>query len=123
MLKKVAFTVYPVADAQVARDFYEGQLGLEVGAHGGQGGMFWIEYDLPGGGCFALSNATKAKPGAEGGGTIAFEVEDLDALTDKLRAAGAQVEVETPIHGPNCRMVPVLDPDGNAIILHQLNKK
>ncbi len=50
MLKKIAFTVYPVTDVDRARAFYEKFLGPEVGANGGHEGKFWVEYDLPGGG-------------------------------------------------------------------------
>lgn len=120
MLKKVAFTVYPSADEQRSRAFYEGLLGLEPGAGGGQGAMFWLEYDLPEGGCIALSNATRSKPSAEAGGTLAFEVDDLDGLVAKLKDDGVSIMSDV-IHGPRCRMIPVLDPDGNGIILHQLN--
>ena len=52
MLKKVAFTMFPVKDTPRARAFYEGTLGLRVGNHSDNG--VWTEYDLPGGGCLAL---------------------------------------------------------------------
>lgn len=48
MLKKVAFTMFPVKDTPRARAFYEGRLGLRVGGHSDNG--VWTEYDLPGGG-------------------------------------------------------------------------
>ena len=120
MLKKVAFTVYPVTDVDRARSFYEDVLGLEVGANGGHEGKFWVEYDLPGGGCLAISNATPDAPSASSGGTIAFEVEDLDDLVSRLKARAVPILADT-IRGPNCRMVPCTDPDGNSIILHQLD--
>jgi catechol 2,3-dioxygenase-like lactoylglutathione lyase family enzyme len=50
-IKRVAFTIQPVADVARARAFYERTLGLEAGLVGGQGDTWWIEYDLPGGGC------------------------------------------------------------------------
>ena len=37
MLKKVAFTMYPVADVPRARKFYEESLGLTPGLVGNQG--------------------------------------------------------------------------------------
>jgi predicted enzyme related to lactoylglutathione lyase len=119
-IKKVAFTVYPSTDLEASKAFYEGLLGLAPGAGGSHGGKFWMEYDLPEGGCLALSNATVSKPSAEAGGTIAFEVDDLDGLVAMLKANNVTIMADV-IHGPNCRMVPVLDPDGNGIILHQLN--
>ena len=77
MFKKVAFTYYPVTDVARARKFYEETLGLKSGSVCNRGDNWWVEYDLPGGGCLALTNFTKEKPSHSAGGTIAFEVEDL----------------------------------------------
>lgn len=120
MLKKVAFTMYPIQDATRARDFYENKLGLKLGSHGNQGDKWWIEYDLPGGGCMALTNFTDEAPSANAGGTIAFEVEDLDKLIADLKAQSVEFRSEV-IHGPHCRMAVCLDSEGNSILLHQLN--
>jgi len=122
MLKKVAFTMYPVIDVARAREFYEGALGLVPGLVGGRGDMQWIEYDLPGGGCFALTNTTGDAPSAAAGGTIAFEVDDLDTLIADLKARGTTFRSDV-IAGPNCRMSVCLDGEGNSILLHQLNAK
>jgi len=120
MLHKVAFTMYPVKDTQRARAFYEGSLGLAVGSHAGNG--VWTEYDLPGGGCLALFRTEDIQPSSAAGGSIAFEVDDLDALVARLESEGVAIKARM-IHSPVCRMSIVLDPEGNAIILHQLNKK
>lgn len=118
MIRKVAFTMYPATDIPRARRFYEETLGLKVGMNGGREGMWWIEYDLPGGGCIALTNTTKEKPG--GGGTIALEVDDLDALIAHLK--GHDVEfLSDVIHGPRCRMAVCKDSEGNSLLLHQVN--
>ncbi len=122
MLKKVAFTMYPITDVPRAREFYETKLGLAIGSHGNQGDKWWIEYDLPGGGCFALTNFTDEKPSATSGGTIAFEVEDLDKLIANLKAQDVEFRSDV-IQGPNCRMSVCLDSEGNSILLHQLSKK
>ena len=122
MLKKVAFTMYPITDVPRARDFYENKLGLKIGSHGNQGDQWWIEYDLPGGGCFALTNFTEEKPSDAAGGTIAFEVEDLDALIADLRSKNVVFKGDI-IHSPVCRMAVCLDSEGNSILLHQLKPK
>jgi predicted enzyme related to lactoylglutathione lyase len=122
MLKKVAFTMYPIRDVARARAFYEGVLGLKVGLKGNHGDQWWIEYDLPGGGCVALTNFIADEPSAAAGGTIAFEVEDLDALIAHLKQAGTTFRGDV-VHGPNCRMITCLDSEGNSILLHQLNAK
>ena len=120
MFQKVAFTLYPIVDVPRARRFYEETLGLEPGMAGGQGDMHWIEYDLPGGGCLAISNAAQREPSASAGGLIALEVEDLDRLIEDLRAKGVPFDGDV-IAGPRCRMAICRDPEGNSILLHQLD--
>jgi predicted enzyme related to lactoylglutathione lyase len=120
MFEKVAFTMYSVTDPARARDFYENTLGLKVGMAGSHGDIHWVEYDLPGGGCIALTNATGMPPG--GGGTIALEVADLDALIADLKAKGVTFKSDI-IKGPKCRMSNIVDSEGNGIVLHQLDHK
>jgi predicted enzyme related to lactoylglutathione lyase len=118
MFKKVAFTMFPVADVARAREFYETTLGLQRGSHSTSG--TWTEYDLPGGGCLALFAGPQAKPG--GGASIAFEVEDLDALNVRLKAAGVKYQADM-VPSPVCRMSIIHDSEGNSIILHELKKR
>ena len=120
MLKKVAFTMYPVEDTARARNFYEKTLGLSVGSHASNG--VWTEYDLPGGGCFALFKTDSIEPSASAGGSVAFEVGDLDASIAELQTKGVEFKAQM-IHSPVCRMSIIVDPDGNSIILHELAKK
>lgn len=120
MLKKVAFTMYPVKDARRARAFYEDKLGLTRGSAASNG--VWTEYDLPGGGCLALFQSEDIAPSAAAGGSVAFEVEDLDALIARLKGEGVEFKAEL-IHSPVCRMSIMLDSEGNSIILHELKKK
>jgi len=116
MVKKIAFTAYPVKDMKRARSFYEGELGLVLSTKPHD---VWIEYDPPGG-CFALT--TTLQPSTSGGAIIAFEVENVDALTEKLRSRGVTVKAE-PFSSPVCRMAVIADPDGNSVLLHQLTPK
>jgi predicted enzyme related to lactoylglutathione lyase len=76
----------------------------------------------PGGGCLALTNFTKEKPSDTAGGTIAFEVEDLDRLMTDLKGKGVTFKSDV-IHSPVCRMAVCLDSEGNSILLHQLKPK
>jgi len=121
MLRKIAFVTYPVKDVPRARDFYERKLGLTVGLNGNQGDNWWIEYDLPEGGCIALSNFGESQPSASAGGTVALEVDDLDVLVANLKAQDVSFVAEG-IAGPKCRMAVCLDSEGNSILLHQLNR-
>lgn len=122
MLKKVAFTMYPVRDVPRARDFYENALGLRAGSVGNHGDKYWVEYDLPGGGCLALTNFIEDQPSATAGGTIAFEVEDLDSLMRRLKDRGVPFRSDV-IHSPVCRMAVCEDSEGNSILLHQLKPR
>jgi predicted enzyme related to lactoylglutathione lyase len=120
MLRKVAFTMYPVKDMIRARTFYEEKLGLARGS--APGSVPWIEYDLPGGGCFAITNVTGEAPSSSAGGTIAFEVDDLDATIADLEAKEVTFKSDL-IHSPVCRMRVIEDSEGNSILLHELKNK
>lgn len=118
MIKKVAFTMYPVENLERARNFYENVLKLRPGTE--SAGGKWIEYDLPGGGCFAITNlAEGVKPSANSGGSVAFEVSDLDSLVSDLKAKGVKFKIDT-FQTPVCKMAIALDSEGNALTLHQL---
>lgn len=124
MLKKVAFTMYPVLDLERARNFYEQILGLKVTAIYPQQNLgSWVEYDLPQGGCFAITDMIQEiTPSSVSGGSIAFEVEDLEKLISDLKAKNVQFKLDN-IVTPVCKMAVILDSEGNALTLHQLNKK
>ncbi|QLH43306.1 MAG: VOC family protein [Coxiellaceae bacterium] len=113
--------MYPVLNMQRAREFYEKTLKLKPGSISAEGA--WVEYDLPGGGCFAITTlAEGVKPSANSGGSIAFEVENLDALTKELKTAGIEFKLDT-FATPVCKMAVILDSEGNAVTLHQLARK
>ena len=78
----------------------------------------WVEFDLPGGGCLAITNVTGDEPRSDGA-TIAFEVDDLPATIADLKSKGVTFKAED-IESPVCRMAVCLDSEGNAIILHKL---
>lgn len=121
MIKKVAFTLYPVNDLKRAQNFYEQVLQLPKGKESPMGG--YIEYDLPQGGCFAITTlAEGVKPDANAGGSVAFEVDNLPELLDELKGKGVKVKLDT-FSTPVCDMAVILDSEGNALVLHQLKRK
>jgi uncharacterized protein YndB with AHSA1/START domain/predicted enzyme related to lactoylglutathione lyase len=119
-VKRIAFTMYPVTDATRARKFYEDVLGLRPNMVGAHENMVWIEYDLPGGGCLALTNTTGNAPSAKAGGTIALEVEDLPATIERLKQHSIEL-LGSIVQGPHCKMQMCLDSEGNSLLLHQLD--
>lgn len=116
---KVAFTMYPVKDMARARAFYEGVLGFPASSSGESSP--WVEYDMPGGGCFAITTVVPDEPSTNSGGTIAFEVEDLPALLADLKAKDVTILAEG-IESPVCRMAVIKDSEGNAVLLHKLKR-
>lgn len=115
-MKRIAFTMTPVADMKRARAFYEGVLGLKMTESFGDG---WTEYDLPEGGCLAITTmAEGVKPSANSGSSVAFEVDDVDRTFSELKAKGAKVLLDL-FDSPVCRMGVILDSEGNAIAIHQ----
>jgi predicted enzyme related to lactoylglutathione lyase len=116
MIKRVAFTMYPVSDIDRARQFYEGHLGLKSGYIVEKN---WVEYDVDGT-CFGIYAFRlpweKVIPTF---GNLALEVDNLDQAIANLREKKITIKME-PMHTPVCRMAAVEDPDGNTLILHQL---
>lgn len=115
MITEIAFTGTPVTDIKRAREFYEGVLGLKP-AMESAGGM-WVEYEIGNGtfgiGCYG--NVWKPSPD---GTCIAFEVDDLDAETARLKSRGVKFSMDvTPT--PVCRFAIICDPDGNRILIHK----
>lgn len=116
MITELAYTVYPVADAARAREFYEGVLGLKLASDfDGK----WLEYEL-GPGVFALTTMMGTGQRGTLSPSVAFEVDNFDAAIAKLRAAGVKFTME-PFPTPVCRMAVVADPDGNELIIHRRN--
>jgi len=119
LIEGIAFTMYPVTDMPRARRFYEGDLGLKVAHEVRNTHGDWIEYHLWDN-CFAITTMLQGAvtPSANAGGSIAFEVNDVDAFVAELKKKGTPIKRE-PFSTPVCRMAVVLDPEGNALSLHQ----
>ncbi len=121
MFKKVAFTMYPVVDMARAKAFYEDTLGLPPANEAVSGK--WIEFDLPGGGCLALTTMIpNLAPSGEAGGSLAFEVENIEELIGTLKSKGVEFKMDL-FESPVCHMASLLDSEGNAFMLHQLKRK
>lgn len=114
MVKRIAYTMYPVIDMARARQFYEGEIGLSANFEHANGQ--WVEYEADG--CFVLTTLAPVKPSADFGGNIAFEVEDVVALTARLKEKGYVVRVEVT-ETPSFNMSVVVDSEGNGVTLCQ----
>ena len=117
-IKKIAFVVMPVSDMPRARKFYEEVLELKIETAFDEN---FVEYDVNG---FTVSVADAREwescPPGSGMG-LAFEVDDVDAMVEKLKAAGAPITLpafDTPV----CRMAGAKDPDGNSFVVHRCHE-
>src|SRR5690349_11172575 len=115
MIKRMAFTVYPVKDLKISRAFYEEMLGLECTESFND---TWFEYDV-GGTCFAITNYEMPTFKAGSQGSVAFEVSDLDDMVLRLEAKGLKQAMDR-MDSPVCRGAFFHDPDGNLVGLHQV---
>ncbi len=114
MITSIALTVYPVANMERARRFYEHVLGLHVGYNFENR---WVEYEV-GGSTFAITTTDMGhQPGAKGA-VIAFEVSNLDGFLHKMKEYAVTFVVEA-FDTPVCRMAVIEDQDGNHITIHK----
>ena len=120
MIKKIAFVGQPTRDVAKARAFYGDLLGL---APGPDYGDTWVEYQTPEGKTIALDTHTPKAVDAPAT-YLSVETDDIDAEVAHLKQAGVTIvrDVWTNEHGGKeiCKMAIVLDPDGNAVMLHQI---
>jgi predicted enzyme related to lactoylglutathione lyase len=114
MITSIAFTVYPVSDMARSRAFYEQALGLKPGALASDR---WMEYEL-GDGTFALTTVEMGHQPGSKGAVVAFEVDDLDASVEALKAKGVPFVMDI-LDTPVCRMAVIEDPDGNHVTIHK----
>ena len=119
MLKviELAFCCYAVTDIKIARDFYEGVLGLQpTTVIEGK----WVEYEF---GPYAL--AIGCAPGffkpSPDGCSVALEVENFDDAIAHLKQHSVKFRIE-PMPTPVCQMAMVFDPDGNTLCIHKRKK-
>ena len=113
MVKEMAFIAYSVRDVPRARAFYRDVLGLKPGDSFSDQ---WIEFDI-GNTTFGIGNGESLGfvPGASTG--VAFEVDDVHAMRERVKAAGA--EVSEVMEFPTCVTCFASDLEGNRFALHQ----
>jgi predicted enzyme related to lactoylglutathione lyase len=113
MVKDIAFFAYSVRDLPRARAFYAETLGLQQGDAYGE---YWVEFNV-GNATFGIGNGEPLgfEPGSSTG--AAFEVDDMQAMRERLKASG--VEVGEVHEFPACVTCFARDPEGNRFALHQ----
>lgn len=102
-----------VGDAQGAMAYYNGVLGLQPTNVDDQGRG--AEYELSDGSTFGVWQGDDGQPK---GGFVMFAVDDLHAAVPAMRERGVSFVTEI-MESQVCFMAPCVDPDGNAVIIHQ----
>lgn len=120
MVIGIAFSVYSVRDLKLAREFYEGILGLKISTAVGPIGESLVEYGV-GPGILSITNRLPVLKPSGGGGVAVLEVSGIAKYTTMLRKRGALFVVPLT-EGPACDFAMIQDPDGNYIGLHQSKK-
>ncbi len=103
---------YRICNMNAAVAFYEGVLGLTLKNRAGND---WAEFAV-GNGELALEGELATRP-HQGGATVVFQTEDIDALEATLTAnKSPKGEVEDLGHS---KLLEFYDPDGNKLIAMQ----
>jgi predicted enzyme related to lactoylglutathione lyase len=117
LIKEVAFIAIAVSDTERARKFYQEVLELKPTSTQMDGA--WVEYDL-GPTTIGVGSHPAWQPSRDGT-TVAFEVDDMDAVFAKLTDRSVVFDIpktETPV----CWMAQFRDPDGNKLVIHKRKK-
>ena len=115
---------YIVNDVDEALPFYTEFLGFQVDMHPGPGfarisrGNLQLFLNRPGAGGAGQTMPDGRLPTPGGWNRIQIEVDDLDAIVEKLKAAGAAFRNEIVI-GTGGKQILIDDPSGNPIELFQ----
>jgi len=121
-VKEIAFVCYAVKNLKVAREFYEGTLGLKATStwvSNDTSGM--IEYDIGSGTLAIGAGAPNFTPGKEGP-CVALEVENFEEAVKELKTKKIEFVME-PMDTSVCQMALILDPDGNQLTIHRRKSK
>jgi catechol 2,3-dioxygenase-like lactoylglutathione lyase family enzyme len=115
---------YIVNDVDAAIPFYTDMLGFKVEMHPAPGfaslsrGDLQLLLNRPGAGGAGQAMPDGQRPTPGGWNRVQLEVEDLEAMVQKLKGAGARFRNEI-VTGNGGKQILVEDPSGNAIELFQ----
>ena len=112
MITKIAFVSHPTRDMAASRKFFADVLGLKQTASYQDK---WYEFDTPDGKSIALDSFSPpdTKP------YLALETDDIDKEIARLRKRGVPVVMDV-MDNKVCKMAIIKDPNGHALMLHQI---
>lgn len=115
---------YIVSDVDAALPFYTEALGFTVDMHPAPGfaalsrGELRLLLNQPGAGGAGQAMPTGEEPGPGGWNRFQVEVDDIEAVVERLREGGARFRNEI-VTGNGGRQVLVEDPSGNPVEIFQ----
>ncbi len=112
ILRGLDVVFYTVKDMKRARAFYEGLFDWRTGMES----EYWVEYELPDGATFALTQDPSA--GWKEGHGIMLGVSDVSQASERAKQLGGQI-TERTFDGPACTAAECIDTEGNYLYLHQ----
>ena len=116
---------YQVANVDRSIEFYTQQLGFKVDMRNGpfaqisSGGLALILSGPGTSGARPMPDGRKQEPG--GWNRIVLYVDDLDAIVERLRAAGTPFRNDVE-QGAGGAQIQLEDPDGNSVELHEASE-
>lgn len=108
----IHFAMYLTDDLSRARTFYESLFGLTAGPFEND---YYVEYDLPDGGAFALAHIPGQERTPSGG--IMFGVADSEAAIARIESLGGKLLAR--MGGTLCSTGWCTDTEGNPFGVHQ----
>jgi catechol 2,3-dioxygenase-like lactoylglutathione lyase family enzyme len=123
MMTKVSVR-YIVDDVDAAIPFYTSMLGFKLEMHPAPGfaslsrGDLQLLLNRPGAGGAGQAMPNRQLPSPGGWNRIQIEVDDLEAIVEKLKRAGARFRNEI-VTGNGGKQILVEDPSGNPLELFQ----
>ena len=109
LISGIETVYYQTANMEESVTFYTEVLGLTLK---NRHGIDWAEYDV-GGVDLAVAGELARKP-EQGGATIVFKSDDIEALRDALQSAGAKFDPIDDSGG--AKMINFEDPDMNKLV-------
>ena len=114
MLKKIAYTFYPVTDMDRALEFYQNVLGFNLLFRQDE----WAEFEI-GGQRLALhrENKTQNDP-ASSRAIVSFEARPIEKVIDSLKTKGVHFIGSLEVY-PYGKLATFMDPDDNLLGLYE----
>ncbi len=114
MIKKIAFTSYPVTDMERSVDFYGNVLGFNL--------LFkredWSEFDIDGQRLTLHKEEIPSGKNPGGRVIVSFEAKPIEKIVESLKVKGVRFKGEVEVY-PYGKLAWFLDPDGNILGLYE----